>query len=499
MKIKRVLTLLLTLLVIAPAAYAQTTGGVEENPVAQATSAGAISLNEPVTITLNGTDPVTLDYKATAGETVSISARSLEADDEIDPILPVIDSTGDEVASNDDHRTSRTDLAPRDSLISDLTFPDGGRYTIQVAPFESANGDVEVLITDGSVTPTEEDPPVTPSGEDVSLDGEVPDDEAFTYDFDATEGEVLTITVRETDGQLDPKVTLLDENGETLVENDDHNSNGSDLGPYDSQIDSFSIPASGSYTLEITGFGGVGGSFQLDITHGGGSQQNTNPPETSEDTEVVEDTIDSFDVYTHAFDAEAGDVYTITVQAITDGFDPRISLYFDNDYLIDNDDYGSTDNDLAGTDARIYHYITQESGEYELDVEGYQDSSGDFRLTIERVATGAPTGAPDEQIELGSVDAGQTYTYTFDAEAGDYVTVSVRGLSYQFDAYVALLDENGTVLINNDDHGGGAAQLALYDAQLPNYIIEESGTYTVEVSGLTDVDGTFGLTVGILR
>lgn len=506
MKIKRLIPALLLTFALVPAAYAQTTGGGGSNPPAQSTiSAGSISLNTPVIVTLSGSDPVTLDYKASTGQTVSITARSLEADGVIDPILSIIDANGEVVEDNDDHRTSRTDLAPRDSLIADFTFTNNGRYTIQVVPFEAAEGDVEVLISDGSVSPgtdIQEDVPETPAGNDVVVEDEVPDGETFSYDFDASEGAVVTITVRETDGQLDPKVVLLDSDGAQLAENDDHSSNDANLGPYDSQITEFTVTASGTYTVAVTGFGGVGGSFELTIAFGGsGSQQNTNPPNnnSSGDTEVVEDTIESFDVYTHTFEAEAGDVYTFTVQALSDDLDPTLSLYFDNRYLLDNDDYGSTDSDLQGTDSRIYHYIIQESGEYELDIGGYQDSSGDFRLTLERVATGAPVGAPDEQIELGTVNAGRTYSYSFEAEAGDYVTISVRGLSYQFDAYVALLDENGTVLLNNDDHGGGSAELAFYDAQIPNYIIEASGTYTVEVSNLADGNGTFGLTVGILR
>ena len=508
MKIKPSVSLLLifTVLILAahPAAYAQTTSSGDESPSAQ-TSDGSITLNEPVMVTLSGSDPVTLDYEATGGETVSITARSLEAEGEIDPILSVLDADGDIVADNDDHRTSRTDLAPRDSLIDDFTFPDDGNYTIQVTAFEEAEGDVEVLITDDTGgTKNETEAPETSEttdGEDITVEDEVPDDDTFVYEFEASEGEVLTITVRETDGQLDPKVALLDENGELLAENDDHASNDSSLGPYDSQIAGFAVEASGSYTIEITGFGGVGGSFEMTISREGGSSgQNTNPPNTNTgDTEVIEDSIDSFDVFTHTFDAEAGDMYTFTVQAISDDFDPVVSLYLDNNYLIDNDDYGSNDSDMQTTDARIYHYIMPETGEYELDVEGYQDSEGDFRLTIERVATDAPTTPPDELIEVATIDSGETYTYSFDAEEGDYVTISVRGLSYNFDAYVALLDENGTVLFNNDNHGGGSARLAYYDAEIPNYIIEESGTYTIEVSGMTDVDGTFGLTVGILR
>ena len=130
---------------------------------------------------------------------------------------------------------------------------------------------------------------------------------------------------------------------------------------------------------------------------------------------------------------------------------------------------------------------------------GYKDSAGSFTLTIDKVATDAPTGLPSEQVVLGTVKSRETFTQTFEAQAGDYVTITARALTTDFDPYVALVDAAGTVLIDNDDHGTSSATLGFYDSWISNYHITADGTYTVEVSGSTDVAGSFGLTIGTLR
>jgi hypothetical protein len=192
-------------------------------------------------------------------------------------------------------------------------------------------------------------------------------------------------------------------------------------------------------------------------------------------------------------------VYTITAQADTSDFDPRISVYLNDSYVMDNDDYGSTDPAMKSTDARVYNLILTESGSYEVDVRGYQNSSGDFTLTLDRVATGAPTSAPDEHVELGTVAAGDTYSFSFDAQAGDFVSITARYLTQGFDPYITLMDASGTVLMDNDNEGSVYGDYAYYDAKIPNFHITETGTYTVEVSGVDGSGGSFGLTIGTLR
>ncbi len=507
----RIIVFLLMIFVFVPTALAQTGGG-EGSPggsAANSVSGAAevpIHKDSPVTVHLDGTTPVDLSYKSAGDEIVSITARSLEAEDVLDPVLTIFDASGATIASNDDHRTSRTDLAPRDSLVADLNLSDAGRYVVEVASFDAnAQGDVEVLVTAGN-------PDATPEGDQGMsqvINDHLQDNTTYTHDFSANEGEVVTITVRATDNQIDPKVSLVDSSGAEVASNDDHDANDPSLGPYDSQILDFTIPKTDTYTIEITGFAGIGGTFELSILRGGGPaipilDVPTQPPPVlptpapAQSTQVIEGTVKPNDVYTYQLEAQAGEVYTITVQATSSSFDPRVSIYFNNSYVIDNDDYGSTDPNLQSTDSRIYDWIVKDSGSYEVDVRGYQDSSGDFKMTIERVATGAPTGVPSEQVELGTVKTGEPYSFNFDAQAGDWVTITVRGLTQGFDPYLQLLSADGTVLLDNDDNGSGG-DLGFYDSRIPNYHITVSGTYTIEVTGVNGGDGSFGVTIGTLH
>ncbi|MFN8449751.1 MAG: hypothetical protein U0521_14475 [Anaerolineae bacterium] len=211
------------LLVLVPSVLAQSGG--DENPAGQTSGTGAAEIpihkDTPVTVHLVGAQPVVLSYKTGGGESVTITARSLEAEGVLDPILTVIDPTGASIAENDDHRTSRTDLAARDSLIADLNLSDSGRYTIQVSSFDAGvEGDVEILVTSGGAA----SPDVPPAADQVISD-RVPDNDAYRYDIQASAGEALTITVRATDNQLDPKVSLVDGGGTEIASNDDHTQN----------------------------------------------------------------------------------------------------------------------------------------------------------------------------------------------------------------------------------------------------------------------------------
>ncbi len=521
---------------MAHAVFAQT-GGQESpggtptdtpQPQQQTQPIIALRRDTPQTVQVSGTTPVILTYKTAGNEIVTITARSLEAEDVLDPTLTILDPSSNQIASNDDHRTNRADLAPHDSLITNLTLADPGRYSVEVAATDpNQSGSVEVLVstpkagdnntgdnTSGSNTSGDNSTTRQANSNGQTIDDLVPDHGEYTTTFQANEGDVYTITVRATDNKLDPETSILDSDGTVVASNDDHESNDPSLGPSDSQIPDFTIPKTDTYTVQITGFAGIGGAFELTIVPSGSTPEATQTTfqlptpgptdsgrvsENTEDTQVVEGTVKANDVYTDTLNVKAGDVYTITVQATTDNFDPRVSVYLNNDYVVDNDDYGSTDPVLKTTDARIYNWIATQDGQYEIDVRGYQDSAGDFKMTIEHVASGAPTGTPTEDVQLGSVNSGENYTYSFDAQAGDWVTITARALTTDFDPYVTLTSADGTVLIDNDDNGSDSGDLAYFDARIPNYHISESGTYTVEVSGYNGSSGQFGLTIGTLR
>lgn len=76
--------------------------------------------------------------------------------------------------------------------------------------------------------------------------------------------------------------------------------------------------------------------------------------------------------------------------------------------------------------------------------------------------------------------AGTVDTWTFDATAGDMIIFGAH--SDSFNSFITLYDSNGTWLAEDDDSG------VEFSALLWGYVIEETGTYTIEVESFSDTE-----------
>ena len=88
-----------------------------------------------------------------------------------------------------------------------------------------------------------------------------PDDE---YVFEAAAGDIITIAMNKTSGDLDPLLRLLDADGDGLTSNDDGGADRNAL------ISDFSAPYTGEYTIRATRYNGADGSsagaYELTLT-----------------------------------------------------------------------------------------------------------------------------------------------------------------------------------------------------------------------------------------
>ena len=454
-----------------------------------------IAANQPVEVEFDAA-PVSLTYESEGDETVTIVARSTDGD--LDTTVELLDVNGNRLAFNDDHNSDREGLERFDSLIEEQDLDEAGTYTIVVDTFSGTGaGSVEVTLeTEAADAPEPTATPEDDKGDEGEVvEGTVPDNGDFEYEIDVTEGEILTITARATDNSLDTVLNLLDENGDSVAENDDHGSDDPNLDRYDSRIENYEAESSGTYTINVRGFAGSGGDFELTIVRGEGGDSVEPIPEGS-DIQTLTESIDAGDIFTTSIDANAGDVYTITVRALDEDLDTVLAVYdADENFLISNDDHGGSDPDLSFLDSRIERYIIPADGEYLIDVSGYRDAEGEFELTIERVATGAPLDEGDDELFTGEIDSNGTFEQEVELEAGTYVTISVRSLSSNLDPYVTL-ELDGEVLALNDDHGSQDPALGFYDSRINNFIVEESGTYLIVVNAF-EGSGSFVLTVNV--
>lgn len=203
---------------------------------------GELALETPVNGSIDDDHPaVVYTFQGTEGMRVDALLSTLSGD--LDPFLLVLDPKGREIARNDD-----IDDAERNSAIHIITLSESGTYAFVATRFgqrfgETA-GDFELVIGESTRDPIGTFS--TPTGYENSINDTLDDEtQEAIYTFRATEGDVITIQMTTTDGDLDPNITLTDNIGTVLAYNDDNLL----LGVFDSIIQSYIIPRSGYYAI----------------------------------------------------------------------------------------------------------------------------------------------------------------------------------------------------------------------------------------------------------
>ncbi len=120
-----------------------------------------------------------------------------------------------------------------------------------------------------------------------------------------------------------------------------------------------------------------------------------------------------------------------------------------------------------------------------------------FALPSE-VKPAPPGGGMTQYLYLESIASKGVYTKTFDVQAKDHVTVTVRGLGLDFYGVVKLLAPDGKTLAE-DDGSTSEAFLTAFDPQIADFLIAKAGTYTVQVTTDDGKAGSFFLTVTVVQ
>ncbi|MCS7072305.1 MAG: LCCL domain-containing protein, partial [Anaerolinea sp.] len=210
-------------------------GSMVSNPV---TIARSIAIGE----TLNGnltsgrSDGYLIDV--TAGTTVQIN---MDAD--FDTYLEIRDSSGTQVAYNDDFNGLNSQIT--------YTFPATGQFTIVARGFSSTASGPYTL----TVAPAQALPSGGPIGIGQTVSGTLMPGARDQWTFSASGGERIRINM---DAEFDTYLELLGPDGARIAENDDFNG-------LDSQID-ITLPAAGTYTIIARSFASSGsGQYTLSV------------------------------------------------------------------------------------------------------------------------------------------------------------------------------------------------------------------------------------------
>ncbi len=317
------------------------------------------------------------------------------------------------------------------------------------------------------------------------LDADNPRDVFFV---DGLRGEVIRFELTATDGDLDPVLAVFDDVGQLALFRDD---SAGTSGVYHD----LTMQLTGRYFVVVGRFGyslgATSGSYDLRMTRKGVLSERGSTLRYGDSViGTISDT--NAEVY-YTFQAEQGDILTISMLRSSGTLDPYLRVVDSDRFVIaENDDQPGAET----RNARIDALIIQESGTYIVMATRYDDSSGSFVLSVEEAeksGTGASPQAP-LPIDYGDTRSGNLSPvqferfYAFDARENDLITISIdRDDSGDLDSFLYLTDSGFTPLAEDDDSGEGQ------NARIIDFRIPADGKYFIIA---TRFDGNIGTTSG---
>ncbi|MBK8905129.1 MAG: pre-peptidase C-terminal domain-containing protein [Anaerolineaceae bacterium] len=351
-------------------------------------------------------------FEANTGSIFSVKITA--ETDNLDPLLLVFNEEGELLDS---------DSGPHSASSQPLFARESENYLILATGTDTFSGAYQLTI--------EEETSTEITFEQVEIASTA--NQTF-WVFNGQAGDVISISMNAIGDSLDPYLTLLNEQGNAIMENDDV---GDSL---NSLIDNFLLPESGNYYVQTTGRGNSVGSYELTLTK-----------ESPHEITIGQiERASTEDVQLWAFEANAGDVIDISMNAVEDSLDPYLTLYDTNgEWLIDNDDSEESLNSL------ISNFQIPETGTYFIKATDLGNGSGIYELRLELdIVASALT-----QIKAGGVIEGLTNLEDNDAfaqngtlMAEDYNRICWFGSLWGFVAEVLFACDTAVSL--EPDHGG---------------------------------------------
>ncbi len=333
------------------------------------------------------------------------------------------------------------------------------------------------------------------------------DDTNFTQDWilRTASADRVQVTVTRTDGNLIPKVQILDATGNAIAD-----SYGADYTYATAQIDDTTIPDRGEYTVEVSRDGGETGStsggYTLTVTPLGTADTNPNNQtimgELQADTPVDGEITATHWQHLYTYNAQAADYIQVIATRTGGTLYPVVDIRDANGELLRT---GYNENATADTGS----YELPAPGQYTIAVTRQNDQNGNtlgtYELTLHLVGSGEGSpnlaGAPgqvtyDTALD-GTISNAQWYQdWQLKTDAGDTVTISVERTSGDLQPEISLIGGSGQELRHGyNDNTGATASIERYDFAGP-------GTYTVRVQRAQDANGNsrgdYALTVSLI-
>lgn len=404
----------------------------------------------------------------------------------IDTVVTLFDSSGTQLANNDDFGGS-TD--------SHLTFAlDGGEtYFVRARGFSSSTGDYELnvsIATDvvGDTIAAATDLGLLNVTEPLSVNGiidQASDRDVFQFQASTTGDTVVELS--RGSGSLDTFVSVLDSSGNVIASDDDG-------GPGTDSLLTFAANAGETYFVETRGFSTSTGEFTLTISVEAGDTLGTATDlgvlSAAQPIQIFGAIEVAFDLDVFQFQVNASGLTLVELNALNPDFSflDTIVTVFDSsgNVIATNDDI--PDLDVFSLDS-VLTFLVEGGESYFVEASELDDFTGDYRLSL--------TLAPDlglltlaQPLEVFDVVESEfdRDVFQFEVATTGTVLVELGADSSVLDSFVTVLNSAGEEIASNDDINPGVIR----DSRLA-FAAEAGETYFVQARGFDDSIGEYRL------
>jgi hypothetical protein len=423
-------------------------------------------------------------FTGQANQVVAIHMSRTSGD--LDPYLLLADAQGSVLAVSDDEGSGA------DALIGFERIPADGQYFVIATRFGqehgSTGGDYELLIEQVGAGVNENT--VLAYGNNVI--GRISPDEPIVFYFiRAQRGDVITVTLKRTSGDLDPLLELATSDGKVLSSNDD---DPAAEGTLDAGILNYMVLETNVYLIVATRFGreagDTTGSYVLSLAQIPVDELGQNPEQArlmDYGSTFEGEVSDDLPVRYYRFEARRGDVITAALIRESGELDPMIKLVDASLVVLTQDDDTGD-----GSDARIAAYTLPTTGTYYLLATRSEKQKGDTTGTFTIELTGRAGIAGGRTLEIvygatvtGSLDSQNVAEeYIFLGQQGDTIRITMKRASGDLDSLVTLFDSEHKQIAFDDDSAGGQ------DALIDEFTLPRDGSYTLVASRFDREKGT---------
>ena len=464
-----------------------------------AQASNVLTVGATVDGTLNDRRPrATWVFDGLRGQVIKLQLEVISGD--LDPVLLLLDAKGEALAAADDSAGS---LVPQ---LAPLSLPASARYSVVVARLGQALGTTSgnYRLSLAQIGVSSNAGSVLRYGDQVinRISQETP---IVRYSFHSRRGDVISLRLRRSSGDLDPWLQLQDSEGRVLATNDDALDGPA---PRDSRISEHLVEADGEYQIIASRYGQEAGTssgnFVLSLNEADFSGLGNTPGTAIPLKSGISgrgDLNDEQHLRYYQFAGAAEELVSIRMERASGSLDPLLVLSDSRSRELISDD-----DSAGGKNALIEDFVLPEDGVYTILATRFEGaagtSSGRYRLelllpalVLEDLPPDTQLISPDRAQQARIDDDRPARLYAFPGGADDVVTITMDRSSGNLDAVLYLLDAEQTLLVSDDDTGPGR------NARIGNFTLPADGIYLLRATrysgdeGATDTRGGFTLTL----